>query len=131
MTRRSAFQTQGGKIRARGLELEARGALTEQFSVIGSYTLQQVKYTQDTQGREGKTPLHVLRTFGALWLDWQAPAGTEVKGLGVAVGGVSAAAPKEGPWTVSLTPGVMALWMLQFVMSSANSILLYAVAKCN
>lgn len=92
----SAFQTQGGKIRARGLELEARGALTEQFSVIGSYTLQQVKYTQDTQGREGKTPLRVPRTFGALWLDWQAPAGTEVEGLGVAVGGRFSGGTKGG-----------------------------------
>ncbi|MBQ0955579.1 TonB-dependent receptor [Serratia symbiotica] len=49
----TAFQTQGGKIRARGLELEARGALTDQFNVIGSYTLQQAKYIQDTQGLEG------------------------------------------------------------------------------
>ncbi|WP_337024060.1 MULTISPECIES: TonB-dependent siderophore receptor [unclassified Pantoea] len=92
----TAFQTQGGKIRARGLELEARGALTDQFSLIGSYTLQQVKYTQDTQGREGKTPLRVPRTFGALWLDWQAPAGTPVEGLGMAVGGRFSGGTKGG-----------------------------------
>lgn len=70
--------------------------MTAQFSVIGSYTLQQVKYTQDTQGREGKTPFRVPRTFGALRIDWQTPAGTPIKGLDMAVGGRFSVGTKGG-----------------------------------
>lgn len=82
-----SFQTQGGKVRSRGLELEARGALSEQLSLIGSYTLQNVEYVQGSDDRVGKTPLRVPRSFGSLWVDWQAPAGSSAEGLGAGLGG--------------------------------------------
>ena len=92
----AGLQVQGGKVRSRGIELEARGALTDQFSVIASYTLQDVEYRKDTPEREGKRPPRVPRTFGSLWVDWQAPDASPVSGLGAAVGGRFSGGTKGG-----------------------------------
>ena len=84
----AAYSVQGGKIRSRGIELEARGKLSEQFSVIGAMTWQDVKYVQDSdRNNVGKTPLRIPTRFGALWLNWDAPASTVLAGLGGGVGG--------------------------------------------
>lgn len=82
------YSVQGGKIRSRGVELEARGNLSDQFSVIGSMTWQDVKYVQDSDRNViGKTPLRIPTRFGSLWLNWEAPTKSLVAGLGAGVGG--------------------------------------------
>ncbi|WP_205297255.1 TonB-dependent siderophore receptor [Candidatus Pantoea multigeneris] len=84
----SAYSVQGGKIRSRGLELEARGKLTDQFSIIGSMTWQNVQYVQDSDRAViGKTPLRIPTRFGSLWINWEAPETSVVAGLGAGVGG--------------------------------------------
>lgn len=84
----AAYSVQGGKIRSRGLELEARGNLTEQFSIIGSMTWQDVQYVQDSDPAViGRTPLRIPTRFGSLWVNWEAPATSVVAGLGAGVGG--------------------------------------------
>lgn len=82
------YSVQGGKIRSRGVELEARGQLSQQFSVIGAYTWQNVEYTQDSVAANiGKTPLRIPTHFGSLWVNWEAPASVTVSGLGAGLGG--------------------------------------------
>lgn len=79
---------QDGKIRSRGVELEARGQVTEQFSVIGAMTWQDVEYTQySDRDVVGRRPLRIPSRYGSLWVNWQAPEGTAVSGLGAGVGG--------------------------------------------
>ncbi|EBH1935572.1 TonB-dependent siderophore receptor [Salmonella enterica] len=90
------FKVQNGKIRSRGLELESHAALTEQFSLIGSYTLQDVKYIKDNDGWKGKTPIMIPRSYGGLWVDWEAPDNSVVNGLGIALGGRFSGGTKGG-----------------------------------
>nr|WP_255567238.1 TonB-dependent receptor [Erwinia sp. S38] len=84
----TAYYVQGGKIRSRGVELEARGQLSEQFSVIGAMTWQDVQYVQDSNPDVvGRKPLRVPGRFGSLWLNWQAAEASAVAGLGAGIGG--------------------------------------------
>jgi outer membrane receptor protein involved in Fe transport len=41
----SFFSVQGGEIRARGVELEAKAALSASVNVVGSYTYTDAEYT--------------------------------------------------------------------------------------
>ncbi|MRT24906.1 TonB-dependent siderophore receptor [Enterobacteriaceae bacterium RIT697] len=84
----AAYSVQGGKIRSRGLELEARGSVTDQISVIGAMTWQDVQYVQDSDPTViGRTPLRIPTRFGSLWVNWEAPDISAVAGLGAGVGG--------------------------------------------
>ncbi|WP_175131429.1 TonB-dependent siderophore receptor [Achromobacter pulmonis] len=76
-----AFSIQGGELRSRGLELEARAKLGAQWSVIAAYTWQNVEYTKGNPANIGKTPPRVPERFGGVWLAWDAPSG-----LGAALG---------------------------------------------
>lgn len=75
------FKLQGGELRSRGLELEARAKLGRQWSVIAAYTWQHVQYTKGDPDNIGKTPSRVPERFGGVWLAWDAPSG-----LGAALG---------------------------------------------
>lgn len=44
----SLFSVEGGEIRARGVELEAKAALSASVNVVGSYTYTDAEYTTDT-----------------------------------------------------------------------------------
>lgn len=77
----AAFNIQGGQLRSRGLELEARAKLGPQWSVIAAYTWQNVEYTKGNPANIGKTPPRVPERFGGVWLAWDAPSG-----LGAALG---------------------------------------------
>ena len=82
------FSIQDGKIRSRGVELEARGHITRQFSVIGAMTWQDVEYTQySNRDVVGRRPMRIPSRFGSLWVNWQAPEGITVSGLGAGIGG--------------------------------------------
>ena len=82
------YSVQGGKIRSRGIELEARGKLTDQFSVIGAMTWQDVEYTQNSnRDVVGRTPLRIPTRFGSLWINWEALQSSFASGFGAGVGG--------------------------------------------
>ncbi len=51
----SLFSVEGGEIRARGVELEAKAALSASVNVVGSYTYTDAEYTTDTTYK-GNTP---------------------------------------------------------------------------
>ncbi|WP_176695414.1 TonB-dependent siderophore receptor [Phaeobacter sp. B1627] len=66
----SGFQVQTGEIRHKGLELEARGQVTNTLAAIFSYSYIDAEITQSNNGdagnRTGKVPEHLA----ALWLDY-------------------------------------------------------------
>lgn len=65
----TGFSVQGGEIRARGLELEAKAALNANINVTASYSYTDSKYTHDTVF-EGKRPAEVPRNMASLWADY-------------------------------------------------------------
>ncbi len=65
----SLFSVEGGEIRARGVELEAKAALSASVNVVGSYTYTDAEYTTDTTYK-GNTPAQVPEHMASLWADY-------------------------------------------------------------
>ena len=65
----SAFSVQGGEIRSRGLELEAKAALTSNINLTAAYSYTDAEYTDDTLYK-GKRPVEVPRNMASLWADY-------------------------------------------------------------
>ena len=63
------FSIEGGEIRARGVELEAKAALSASVNVVGSYTYTDAEYTTDTTYK-GNTPAQVPKHLASLWADY-------------------------------------------------------------
>ncbi|HCT6608313.1 TPA: ferrichrome porin FhuA [Escherichia coli] len=63
------FSIEGGEIRARGVELEAKAALSAGVNVVGSYTYTDAEYTTDTTYK-GNTPAQVPKHMASLWADY-------------------------------------------------------------
>lgn len=61
---------QTGEVRHRGVELEARGELNEQFSFIAGYTYLDPKITSSTEGDEGNRTALAPRHQASLWVDY-------------------------------------------------------------
>lgn len=65
----SFFSVEGGEIRARGVEIEAKAALSASVNVVGSYTYTDAEYTTDTTYK-GNTPAQVPKHMASLWADY-------------------------------------------------------------
>lgn len=65
----SLFSVEGGEIRARGVELEAKAALSASVNVVGSYNYTDAEYTTDTTYK-GNTPAQVPKHMASLWADY-------------------------------------------------------------
>ncbi|MBY7303224.1 ferrichrome porin FhuA [Escherichia marmotae] len=63
------FSVEGGEIRARGVEIEAKAALSASVNVVGSYTYTDAEYTTDTTYK-GNTPAQVPKHMASLWADY-------------------------------------------------------------
>lgn len=59
-------QVPAGEIRARGVELEAKAALTANINMTASYTYTDAEYTKDTN-LKGNTPEQVPEHMASLW----------------------------------------------------------------
>ncbi|HGX9452005.1 TPA: ferrichrome porin FhuA [Escherichia coli] len=79
------FSIEGGEIRARGVELEAKAALSASVNVVGSYTYTDAEYTTDTTYK-GNTPAQVPKHMASLWADYTFFDGP-LSGLTLATGG--------------------------------------------
>lgn len=80
------YSIQAGEVRSRGLELEARTALNEQWDLIGAYTYIDAKVTKDNGGLEGNQLGVVPRHQASTWAMYHFPAGTELTGLSLGGG---------------------------------------------
>ncbi|MCQ7057059.1 ferrichrome porin FhuA [Escherichia coli] len=65
----SFFSVEGGEIRSRGVEIEAKAALSASVNVVGSYTYTDAEYTTDTTYK-GNTPAQVPKHMASLWGDY-------------------------------------------------------------
>ncbi len=63
------FSIQSGEIRSRGVELEAKAALSASVNMTASYTYTDAEYTKDTQ-LQGRTPVQVPKHMASLWGDY-------------------------------------------------------------
>lgn len=76
---------QGGEIRSRGVELEAKAAVNANINVTASYTYTDAEYTKDST-LEGKTPESVPKHMASLWGDYTFNEGV-LTGLTFGTGG--------------------------------------------
>ncbi|HFR4129969.1 TPA: ferrichrome porin FhuA [Raoultella ornithinolytica] len=81
----SFFSVEGGEIRSRGVEVEAKAALSASINVVGSYTYTDAQYTTDTNYK-GNTPAQVPKHMASLWGDYTFFDGP-LSGLTVGTGG--------------------------------------------
>ncbi|ELY5803689.1 ferrichrome porin FhuA [Cronobacter sakazakii] len=81
----NSFSVQGGEIRSRGIELEAKAAVSANVNVTASYSFTDAKYTHDTLF-EDKRPAEVPRNMASLWADYTFHD-TALSGLTVGAGG--------------------------------------------
>jgi len=81
----SFFSVEGGEIRARGVEVEAKAALSASVNIVGSYTYTDAEYTTDTNYK-GNTPAQVPKHMASLWADYTFFDGA-LSGLTLGTGG--------------------------------------------
>lgn len=63
------FSVQGGEIRSRGVELEAKAALNANINLTAAYSYTDAEYTEDTL-LKGRTPVQVPKHMASLWGDY-------------------------------------------------------------
>lgn len=80
----AGFSVQTGEVRHRGLELEARGQLTEQLSLIAGYTFIDAEITASNDGVAGNSPSLVPQHQASIWADYA--FGGRIEGLSLGAG---------------------------------------------
>lgn len=70
-----ALSVQSGEARSRGIELEARAALTDNLSVIANYSFLDTIYTKDNSGLQGKRLAGVPQNMASGWAKYDMPRG--------------------------------------------------------
>lgn len=78
------FSVQGGEIRSRGVELEAKAALNANINLTAAYSYTDAEYTEDTL-LKGRTPVQVPKHMASLWGDYTFHE-TALSGLTVGAG---------------------------------------------
>ena len=61
------FRLQTGKVRHRGVELEARGAVTDQLSLVAGYSYIDAKVRSSEDGDQGNIPAMVPKHTASIW----------------------------------------------------------------
>jgi len=77
---------QSGAIRSRGIELEAKASLAESLDVIASVSRNDIKYTKDNDGREGRHPAGNPALTASMWVSYTFVGETPLAGLGAGAG---------------------------------------------
>jgi iron complex outermembrane receptor protein len=78
------YSIQTGEVQVKGLELEARVALTDRINLLAAWTAQDPEVTRTNTGNLGARPAAVPAHTGALWIDYTYPVSEE---LSVTLGG--------------------------------------------
>ncbi|MCQ4630855.1 TonB-dependent siderophore receptor [Shinella sp. CPCC 100929] len=80
------IQVQRGKLRSRGLELEASTSLDNGLSLIASYTYTQAKIIDGPAGTIGNDVSSIPRHMASLWAHYDMPEDGALAGLGFGAG---------------------------------------------
>lgn len=76
------FQVQTGKVRHRGIELEARGELTDRIGLIAGYSFIDGKVLSSEDGDQGNEPAMVARHSASLWAEYDFDGAVQGLSLG-------------------------------------------------
>lgn len=79
------FSIQTGEVVAQGVEFEAKSELTDNISLISSYTFTDAEVTKANNNTRGRMPVGVPEHMAALWGEYAFKQG-EVKGLRLGLG---------------------------------------------
>lgn len=79
------YQTQKGAVRSRGIELEAKTALTRGLDLLANYSFNDVKITQSNGIDLGKAPTATPKHFASAWVNYRLQ-GSDWRGLGFGLG---------------------------------------------
>lgn len=79
-----------GEARSQGVEFDMTGRMTDNLSVIASYTYTDAIVTKDNSGLQGKRLTNVPRHSGSLWLKYDVNGYAAQEGWSFGVGGVGA-----------------------------------------
>ena len=79
------FQAQTGEIELRGIELEAKVALSEGLALTGGWTFMDSEITKNNDGNLGNEFMNVPSNTGSMWLDYTFQGGP-LEGLGLGAG---------------------------------------------
>lgn len=80
------YSTQSGAMRSRGVELEAKAALSDAWDIIASASRNDIKYTKDNDGREGRHPAGISPLTASMWVNYTVLGDTPLAGLGAGLG---------------------------------------------
>lgn len=80
------IQVQRGKIRSRGLELEANTSLDNGLSLVASYTYTDTEILEGTTGTVGNSVSSVPRHMAGLWANYTFRESSPIYGLGIGFG---------------------------------------------
>ena len=80
------FGTQSGAMRSRGVELEAKAVLSDAWDIIASAARNDIKYTKDEEGRQGRHPAGISPLTASMWVNYTVVGDTPLAGLGAGLG---------------------------------------------
>jgi len=80
------FSTQSGAMRSRGVELEAKAVLNDAWDIIASAARNDIKYTKDEEGRQGRHPAGISPLTASMWVNYNVLGDTPLAGLGAGLG---------------------------------------------
>lgn len=82
----TTYSTQSGAMRSRGVELEAKAVLNEAWDIVASASRNDIKYTKDNDGREGRHPAGISPLTASMWVNYSVLGDTPLAGLGAGLG---------------------------------------------
>lgn len=82
----ATFSTQSGAMRSRGVELEAKAVLNDAWDIIASAARNDIKYTKDEEGRQGRHPAGISPLTASMWVNYTVLGDTPLAGLGAGLG---------------------------------------------
>jgi len=82
----TTFSTQSGAMRSRGVELEAKASLSDAWDVVASAARNDIKYTKDNDGRQGRHPAGISPLTASVWVNYTVLGDTPLAGVGAGLG---------------------------------------------
>jgi iron complex outermembrane recepter protein len=80
------YSNQSGALRSRGVELEGKLNVASDLNVIAAVARNQVKYTKDNDGRQGRHVAGTSPLTASLWVDYQVRGDSPWRGVGAGIG---------------------------------------------
>ncbi|MBT2296176.1 TonB-dependent siderophore receptor [Pseudomonas fluorescens] len=77
---------QSGEMRSQGIELEGKVNLNENIRMIGSVSRNDIEYTKDNDGRQGRHPASAPPLTASAWIDYTFTGASPLAGFGAGIG---------------------------------------------